>query len=52
MAPGDPSPRSSYRYSVLLFVFARWLQEGGLHAAELEGLQPEKVSRIDVLITI
>jgi hypothetical protein len=41
-----------YRYSVLLFVFARLLKEGWLHAAELEGLRPEKVSRIGALVNM
>jgi hypothetical protein len=35
-----------YRYSVLIFVLARLLKEGWLHAADLDGLQEEKVSTI------
>lgn len=41
-----------YRYSVLIFVFARLLKEGWLHTADLEGLQAEKVAMIDGLLNI
>lgn len=35
-----------YRYSVLIFVFARLLREGWLDESELDGLQENKVSAI------
>ena len=35
-----------YRYSVLIFVFARLLREGWLDESELDGLQEDKVSAI------
>jgi len=38
-----------YRYSVLIFVFARLMQEGWLHASDLDGLHAEKVSMIQAL---
>ena|SRR5881296_239056 len=38
-----------YRYSVLIFVFARLMREGWLHASHLDGLHAEKVSMIRAL---
>ena len=35
-----------YRYSVLIFVFARLLREGWLDEPELDGLQEDKISAI------
>jgi hypothetical protein len=35
-----------YRYSVLLFVFARLLKEGWLRESDLEGLREERIERI------
>jgi hypothetical protein len=35
-----------YRYSVLIFVFARLMKEGWLKASDLDGLHEEKVSKI------
>jgi hypothetical protein len=38
-----------YRYSVLIFVFARLLKEGWLKESELDGLHDDKVSKIIAL---
>jgi hypothetical protein len=38
-----------YRYSVLIFVFARLMREGWLKASDLEGVHEDKVSRIMAL---
>jgi hypothetical protein len=38
-----------YRYSVLIFVFARLLQEGWLDLDELKGLEPDKLTKIIAL---
>jgi hypothetical protein len=38
-----------YRYSVLIFVFARLLNEGWLHINELEGLAKDKLIKIEAL---
>jgi hypothetical protein len=38
-----------YRYSVLIFVFARLMHEGWLRASDLDGLDDEKVSKIIAL---
>ena len=38
-----------YRYSVLIFVFARLMKEGWLKESDLEGLHEEKVSKIIAL---
>jgi hypothetical protein len=35
-----------YRYSVLIFVFARLMKEGWLKESDLDGLHEEKVSKI------
>src|SRR5688572_3262836 len=35
-----------YRYSVLIFVFARLMKEGWLKEADLDGLHEDKVSKI------
>lgn len=35
-----------YRYSVLLYVFARLIRDGWLTEADLAGLQQEKIARI------
>lgn len=39
-----------YRYSVLIFVFARLIKEGWLSFAELQGLGADKLSKINVLL--
>jgi Photoprotection regulator fluorescence recovery protein len=38
-----------YRYSVLIFVFARLLKEGWLKGSDLDGLHDDKVSKIIAL---
>jgi hypothetical protein len=38
-----------YRYSVLIFVFARLLKEGWLKESDLDGLHEDKVSKIIAL---
>lgn len=38
-----------YRYSVLIFVFSRLIREGWLHPNELNGLSPDKLTKITVL---
>ncbi|RMG08050.1 MAG: hypothetical protein D6728_15430 [Cyanobacteria bacterium J055] len=38
-----------YRYSVLIFVFARLIEEGWLHLEELEGLAPDKLTKLAAL---
>ncbi|MGK7875354.1 MAG: hypothetical protein AB4426_19260 [Xenococcaceae cyanobacterium] len=38
-----------YRYSVLVFVFARLLQEGWLNLEELQFLERDKLSKITAL---
>jgi hypothetical protein len=38
-----------YRYSVLIFVFARLMKEGWLKASDLGGLHEDKVARIIAL---
>lgn len=39
-----------YRYSVLIFVFARLIREGWLSEAELAGLGEDKLARIRSLL--
>jgi len=39
----------SYRYSVLIFVFAQLVKEGWLHLHELEGLEADKRTKIKAL---
>lgn len=41
-----------FRYSVLLFVFARLIQEGWLSEEELAGLAEEKLSRIKLILNL
>ncbi|MBF2064299.1 MAG: hypothetical protein IGS39_07735 [Calothrix sp. C42_A2020_038] len=38
-----------YRYSVLIFVFARLLKEGWLRLDELEGLETDKIKKVTAL---
>ncbi|WP_026733765.1 MULTISPECIES: hypothetical protein [unclassified Fischerella] len=38
-----------YRYSVLIFVFARLVKEGWLHLDELEGLNTDKLTKVAAL---
>ncbi|MEO1006251.1 MAG: hypothetical protein AAFW67_10460, partial [Cyanobacteria bacterium J06638_38] len=38
-----------YNYSTLVFDFARLVQEGWLQLNDLEGLPPEKLSKISAL---
>jgi hypothetical protein len=42
----------NYRYSMLLFVFARLINEGWLTEAELAGLDEDKLARIRFLLEI
>ena len=39
-----------YRYSVLIFVFARLIREGWLNEAELAGLAEEKLAKIRLIL--
>ncbi len=41
-----------YRYSVLIFVFARLIKEGWLSFAELQGLGEDKLFKINVLLNM
>lgn len=38
-----------YRYSVIIFVFAKLLQEGLLNLEELQFLEPDKLAKITAL---
>ena len=38
-----------YRYSVLIFVFARLVKEGWLHLDELQGLDTDKLTKVAAL---
>lgn len=38
-----------YRYSMLIFIFARLVKEGWLHLKELEGLDKSKITKIAAL---
>lgn len=38
-----------YRYSVLIFVFARLIKEGWLHLDELQGLEKDKLTKVAAL---
>jgi hypothetical protein len=38
-----------YRYSMLIFIFARLVKEGWLHLNELEGLDKSKIAKIAAL---
>lgn len=41
-----------YRYSVLIFVFARLIREGWLSEEELEGLGDDKLARIRLVLEL
>ncbi|HSF34012.1 MAG TPA: hypothetical protein VLK82_26585 [Candidatus Tectomicrobia bacterium] len=41
-----------YRYSVLIFVFARLMREGWLQESDLDGLDEDKVSKIRALASM
>lgn len=45
----DIDGKYDYRYSVLIFVFARLLKEGWLRIEELEGLDKEKLKKVTAL---
>jgi len=45
----DLDGKYDYRYSVLIFVFARLVKEGWLQLNELNGLTPEKLTKVAVL---
>ncbi len=45
----DIDGKYDYRYSVLIFVFARLLKEGWLDLDELKGLEPDKLTKIIAL---
>jgi hypothetical protein len=38
-----------YRYSVLIFVFARFLKEGRLQESDLDGIEDDKIEKIKYL---
>ncbi len=41
-----------YRYSQLIFVFARLISEGWLSLEELEGLHEDKLSKIEAILSL
>lgn len=41
-----------YRYSVLIFVFARLIKEGWLKEADLEGIGKDKIEKVQFLLTM
>jgi hypothetical protein len=45
----DIDGKYDYRYSVLIFVFARLVKEGWLHLHELEGLEKDKLTKVAAL---
>lgn len=45
----DIDGKYDYRYSVLIFVFARLLKEGWLRLDELEGLAADKLKKVTAL---
>lgn len=45
----DIDGKYDYRDSVLIFVFARLIQEGWLHLSELEGLAADKLIKVSAL---
>lgn len=45
----DVEGKYDYRYSVLLFVFARLVKEGWLTLTDLKGLNPGKLAKISAL---
>jgi hypothetical protein len=45
----DVDGKYDYRYSVLIFVFARLVKEGWLNLTELEGLEQDKLAKIKAL---
>ncbi len=46
----DLDGKYDYRYSGLIFVFARLVKEKWLHLDELEGLEASKLSKISALV--
>lgn len=46
----DVDGKYDYRYSVLLFVFARLVKEGWLQFDELQGLHQDKLAKIKALM--
>jgi len=45
----DIDGKYDYRYSVLLFVFARLVKEGWLYLNDLEGLAKDKLTKVAAL---
>ncbi len=45
----DIDGKYDYRYSVLVFVFAGLIKDGWLHLSELDGLDPDKLTKIAAL---
>ena len=45
----DIDGKYDYRYSVLIFVFARLVNEGWLHLTDLEGLAADKLAKVSAL---
>ncbi|MDP2156207.1 MAG: hypothetical protein Q8K68_00680 [Nitrospirota bacterium] len=41
-----------YRYSVLIFVFARLIKEGWLTEADLEGIGKDKIEKVQFLLSM
>jgi Photoprotection regulator fluorescence recovery protein len=48
----DLDGKYDYRYSVLIFVFARLIKEGWLHLEELDGLDTDKLTKVAALARI
>jgi hypothetical protein len=42
----DIDGKYDYKYSALIFVFARLITEGWLHLDELDGLDPDKLTKV------
>lgn len=41
-----------YRYSVLIFIFARLIKEGWLTESDLEGIGKEKIEKVQFLLNM
>jgi hypothetical protein len=46
----DIDGKYEYKYPMLIFVFARLIQEQWLHLEDLQGLAPDKLAKISALV--
>jgi hypothetical protein len=46
----DISEKYDYRYSVLIFLFARLIREGRLKESDLAGIDEKKIAQIKLLV--